>query len=458
MMQVFSFFSLFILFFAAMTATAQTVAHQQALESIELNKKGLPNLALEKFFSIKDYSTLGADLKKQIAENFPPQHPAWKTAKIKWQPATINIFRGIYGSQSLPFPVYAVGNSKELKTFKKQISERPSDAQQAAWHEHQLALWSAIHSESQSATGLLDGLTANENLSSVDINRVWLNKARVHFQKNEWGEALEAYNQVSKGSDYWLEAVEEKAWTYLRLNQPAKTLGQLKTLFAPIFATQVGPEPYFLAALTNLKICDYSTIFSNIELFKKNFKGRVDHIQKLAEVGSTKAAQDAVEKLARGPYHLRTIAKELPYLPRLFHRDEFVRRNIERYQAYRKEAAKASIIMAETAEGESLKKQADKVADEARNDIFMRLKYLAEAEVAEIRRIIQKLHIVEAEVIQRMYRDEKLADKKRKERGEKIVKTADVLVFPVSNEVWLDELDSYHVRVKDCPAIGGKTL
>ena len=71
--------------------------------------------------------------------------------------------------------------------------------------------------------------------------------------------------------------------------------------------------------------------------------------------------------------------------------------------------------------------------------------------------MIRKLHIVEAEVIQRLHLDENLKGKRAK-RENPVPRSSDILTFPVTKEVWLDELDSYHAEVKDCPKIERASL
>jgi hypothetical protein len=66
--------------------------------------------------------------------------------------------------------------------------------------------------------------------------------------------------------------------------------------------------------------------------------------------------------------------------------------------------------------------------------------------------MIRKLHIVEAEVIQRLHLDENIKGTRAK-RENPVPRGSETLSFPVTKEVWLDELDSYHAEVKDCPKI-----
>jgi hypothetical protein len=68
----------------------------------------------------------------------------------------------------------------------------------------------------------------------------------------------------------------------------------------------------------------------------------------------------------------------------------------------------------------------------------------------EIGETVQKLNLVEAETIQRLYVDEN--GKKRKGSVAKIERTGDEISFPSTedDEFWLDEVDAYKVSLKGC--------
>ena len=68
----------------------------------------------------------------------------------------------------------------------------------------------------------------------------------------------------------------------------------------------------------------------------------------------------------------------------------------------------------------------------------------------EIGETVQKLNLVEAETIQRLYVDEN--GKKRTGSVAKIEKSSDEISFPETDddEFWLDEVDAYKVSVKGC--------
>jgi tetratricopeptide (TPR) repeat protein len=77
---------------------------------------------------------------------------------------------------------------------------------------------------------------------------------------------------------------------------------------------------------------------------------------------------------------------------------------------------------------------------------------VAKARLQEVSETIQKLNLVEAEAIQRLYIDEN--GKRHGGAVPQIARGSHDLSFPETEgeEVWLDEVESWRVRVKGCPA------
>jgi len=85
---------------------------------------------------------------------------------------------------------------------------------------------------------------------------------------------------------------------------------------------------------------------------------------------------------------------------------------------------------------------------------------LERAKLRETSDTIQKLNLVEAEAIQRLYIDE--SGKKLGGSVPRIQRESDQISFPAdgdseSKEVWLDEVDSYKVAIKGCPTASEQT-
>ena len=81
--------------------------------------------------------------------------------------------------------------------------------------------------------------------------------------------------------------------------------------------------------------------------------------------------------------------------------------------------------------------------------ISKRLVYLAKSNLKEIEKTLNLLHVIEAEVIQRIHI---AAEPNSKYRNKLEQKGSEWMSFPVSDdEIWVDEIDKFQVQVKNCP-------
>jgi hypothetical protein len=302
---------------------------------------------------------------------------------------------------------------------------------------------------------LLD-LTQIENKAletSASGDRAAMKKGRDLFTANKFEESIAAYNQVSKESDFWLEAVEEKAWAYVRLNEIDKALAQTKTLMSPVFNSIVGSEPFFLRSLSQLRICDYKGVFETDELFKKSQRARIKEMQNLADTGTSSAVDSAISKIRTIPVTITDMGNDVKMLPRLIYRDrEFLKSALHLKMV---DAALSSLRQAR-AEGTSaaiVQKAIERLETNekiARIAVKERVKELAQVETNENFKMLQKLNLIEVETIQRVHIDQG-ADKKAYTKGAVVKAGPNDLVFRDDGHPWIDELDKYQVQTNSCP-------
>ncbi len=287
--------------------------------------------------------------------------------------------------------------------------------------------------------------------------------ARVLYQKGELDAALNAFAQIPKSSPLYIESVEERAWSYLRKDDYDKALGESMTLLSPALAPLVGPESYFLANLLALKVCDYPRIFKNSENFKKRLKNRLVELQTLNEKGANKNLNGLLARFEQSGVSIEAAGPLVESIPRASFKD----RNFIKYMEQRKQILKELEQAQEVSElGQVLGQdtllakamgEAKFKADRFRQLAAQRLRILAHDELKEFRTILNKMHIVEAEVVHRLAVDDSLKGKRSK--LSKAEDKGDVLVFSTNtDEVWLDELDNYKARVKDCPIMKEASL
>lgn len=275
-------------------------------------------------------------------------------------------------------------------------------------------------------------------------NKTKMHQARVLFAKGNYAAAEKIYNEIPKGSDAWLEAVEERGWSHFRRDDFEKTIAQTKTLLSPQFEGAVNSEAYFLQSLAQLRICDYEGILTTHQDFKEKQRNRIVEMQNLARTGTNEALENSIGKTDKFPLRYEDFGVALTKLPLLFYRDiEFQR------QLLRLKISQAALTVIPDGKNLKIRSQFIKIKDKSAAKLKNRMKRLAQIENTENSRIIQKLNLVEIEAIQRIHTDMKLSDNMYKETHFKKV-SEDQLIFMDDGQPWIDELDKYDVAAKTC--------
>jgi hypothetical protein len=270
-----------------------------------------------------------------------------------------------------------------------------------------------------------------------------LETARSEYAVGHFAVAREHYDRIPKGSDFWLEAVEEKGWSFHREKSFEKAIAQTKTLLSKPFLPIVGSEPFFLQSLSQLKICDYKGVLETHRLFKETQRERLILMQNLAKSGVSAALDLVISRADRFPLTLEVAGEETKLLPRLFYRDLVVQKSILRLKL-------GDAVEKISGLPSSMKETLLNSRKEAKKQLSERMKELASQESEENFKIVQKLNLIEVETIQRIHTDLSL-DPNSYSRGRFKEAGVDDMVFPDDGHPWMDELDKYQVQVNSCP-------
>lgn len=273
-------------------------------------------------------------------------------------------------------------------------------------------------------------------------NKKKMKQARELFAKGDYSGAEKIYNEIPKGTDLWLEAVEERGWAHFRRDDFEKALAQTKTLLSPQFVGAVNTEAFFLQSLSQLKICDYEGILKTHQGFKEKQRDRLVEMQGLSKSGVNEALKTVVKKTETFPLKYEDYGDLLTKLPLLFYRDvEFQK------QLLRIKVAQAALEV--LPDDSSLKGRFLNLSHESTLKLQSRIQKLAERETLENAKMVQKLNLIEVEAIQRIHTDMKLSENDYKENKFKKV-SDDQLIFMDDGQPWIDELDKYDVAAKAC--------
>ncbi len=274
--------------------------------------------------------------------------------------------------------------------------------------------------------GLITSFLISSPLMAVNMSeKSTMESARIAFEKGQLDQAINFYEKIPQSSDYWMEALEERAWTAVRKGDHNKALALVTTLTSDLLAPQIGPEPYFLKALLNYKLCHIVGVMEDFQLFKTRYQSREVELEKLvSQDSSSPVTSKALNVLKQKKSQITDIkaddfGADIKNLPRYFYRD-------------------TKIISAVESGNES--------------DFKKRLSGLASLDLKEIKGVLQKMQVLETQVVQQVFAyNKEMQKKKSTDFSKKVDKNALVFPYSSSNEIWLDEIDSFDAATAECP-------
>ncbi len=442
------------------TAFAKT-ASGKALNDLLLFRNGIKVTALESLLTIEKPDSMAPSLAKMWQEAAPVADPAWGLVQVaKWNPFWTQTF-GL--AAELRVRSRQIFSADQIGALKELIAKTQADTTERAWLSWQLVLALSTGNDPGTAAKALAVLMKAPN-NPVSQDLMMITAARLLYQNGFLDASIKYYEKVPKSSDYWFDSQEEMGWAFIRKGEPQNTIAVTKSLTLPEFTSQIGPEPMFLRSLGELKVCDYPAVVSTLNNFRDRYKVRAKDLMAISESSENKDVESYIARAKKETMSLKKLGKEANKLPRFVTRDEVLAQAIATQVALEKEAKTAGDLYARSLSGgtgqvgfqarlEEFRKAVDARAIEAHGTTYGRVKSLAQEEVNEIAQILQKLHIVEAEVLQQISMSGRVADASANDKAS--VKTGttgshakDRLTFPAEQETWFDELANYKVDIK----------
>jgi hypothetical protein len=203
---------------------------------------------------------------------------------------------------------------------------------------------------------------------------------------------------------------------------------------------------------------------TTLNQFRDRFKTRAKELMAVSESSENKDVEDFINRSKKENVTLAKLGKTATKLPRFLTRDQVLKQAIASQVALEGESKIAGDLYARSLTGgtgqvgfqgrlEEFRKAVDARAIDARATTQARVKTLAGEEVNEIAQILQKLHIVEAEVLEQISVSNRVADatagqKASVKEGTTGSHAKDRLTFPAEQETWFDELANYKVDIK----------
>lgn len=424
----------------------------RAYKSLLMFKNAMTVTALEELFLIKEPKKIHMQILNQWREAAGPTHSAWQVAKLEWKNTWTEIFgvstevRVKSADQSLPHDLQGLQNLAKLA---------PVDSRERALMEWNIALLHGQKDETKAAAVIISSLMKAKN-NPIPEDLLNMTAGRLLYQNGYFEAAQKYYDKIPKGSDFFPQSQEEKAWAFLKRGQPNDAVAVTQTLVNKTFSGQAGPETWFVRALGQLKVCDFGASLETLKDFTTEFKQRAIGLEKISKQGNTPEVTEALLKMKDGGLNLAEMAQISKSLPRAMVRDERLRQMTKAISILTDESKSAAQASATSnvsglqGEFETIKNNADQRAARMRAQSISRVQMLAAQDLKETKTILNKLHIVEAEVIQRVESTTKLSQAAANEirSGKTGSQSEDVLKFPSGSEVWMDELTNYKVDIK----------
>jgi tetratricopeptide (TPR) repeat protein len=117
------------------------------------------------------------------------------------------------------------------------------------------------------------------NLARISLARVYYTAAnRTDPESGErvvdgrlLGNAVEMWNRIDQGSEYWLDGLFEASWAFFLADEYSRALGNIHTIFSPYFADSYYPEALVLKAVTFFVNCQVDNAGAMVARFHENY-------------------------------------------------------------------------------------------------------------------------------------------------------------------------------------------
>ncbi|CAN5310414.1 hypothetical protein BH09MYX1_BH09MYX1_63270 [soil metagenome] len=126
--------------------------------------------------------------------------------------------------------------------------------------------------------------------------------------------AIDAWSQIDRTSDLWLDALAEQAWAYFMKRDDAHALGNLHTLYAPYFNGTYFPESEVLRSFIYVANCQWEDATVTALAFQRKYLPVADELERTLgrlEASDEEArALELVEKQTVAP-SIRTVVARM---------------------------------------------------------------------------------------------------------------------------------------------------
>ena len=106
-----------------------------------------------------------------------------------------------------------------------------------------------------------------------------LSLGRMHYAHKQFDRSIYYYRKINRDSSWWLTALLESSWAYLRRSDFDKALGNLLTLHSPFFEAQYFPESMLIKSIIYYEACRYEEARAFSDGFLAQYRPLMEQFQ-----------------------------------------------------------------------------------------------------------------------------------------------------------------------------------
>jgi tetratricopeptide (TPR) repeat protein len=174
--------------------------------------------------------------------------------------------------------------AKSLDTFRK-VNKKGNYYAKANFY---MGVINALNYNNIKAIGFFKkAVQASKGLSNHYwiLEQSYMNLGRIYYQMESYSDAIRNYSKIPRGSENWLEANFEAAWSFYLMDKINNSLGNVHTILSPFFEERFFPEAHILQAVSYINLCHYDKTKESLDYFKKVYKVVLKDMNKLLSLG-----------------------------------------------------------------------------------------------------------------------------------------------------------------------------
>ncbi len=94
-----------------------------------------------------------------------------------------------------------------------------------------------------------------------------LGKARAYYSQGDFQKSIASYENVTRFSDDWYDAMYESGWAYFQNAEFGRSLGMVHSVHSPYFDDRFRPESFVLKATTYFQMCHFDRVRKTLDVF-----------------------------------------------------------------------------------------------------------------------------------------------------------------------------------------------